>query len=89
MGILSGLSGTKKKSIPCEFFRSASRALAILRKGIAATAANDNGSLNVWRDDERKYRCEAHRHYESLGLEIFNTQKEVAHWIKTWLPKIA
>lgn len=63
--------------------------MKILRKGIGATTANSNGALNIWRDDKGKYRCAAYKYCSLLEEQIFETQKELAQWIKTWLPKIA
>lgn len=71
------------------FFRSAAEAVKAMRQsGCAATAAADNGCLNVWIDDDDQYQCEAQRFMETLDSQVFSTFKDVAAWVKKWLPKI-
>jgi hypothetical protein len=89
MGELIGLPGVKGGIRVCEYFRSISGCRRILRDGLAATAAADNGAINVWRDDEGSYRCEAYRYKLTIAAESFSSFAKVADWLKVWLGRIA
>jgi hypothetical protein len=88
MAKLIGLEGADGTARDCEFFSTPSRALKILRSGVAATAAADNGAINVWRDDDGMYRCERFRMMSRKAHASMKTQKEVVVWLKVELPKI-
>lgn len=88
MPILAGLPGTDGGPRDAEMFSSASAALKILRKGLAATTAGDNGAINVYRDDSNKYRCEMMRHMVSMDAQQFTTQAEVREWLRQWMLEI-
>jgi hypothetical protein len=68
--------------------RSVPGALKALRNGMAATAADDNGAINVWRTDDGKYRCLSCRHLQTIDYQVFDKAADVAAWTKTWLKKI-
>jgi len=72
----------------CERFRSGTEAVKLLRRKVAATAADDNGALNIWDDKFGKYRCEAMRYYVTLESKSFTALAEVAKWAAAWLIKI-
>jgi len=81
---LVGLANTAEIR-ECKIFRSPTACLNILRQGFAATAADDNGALNVWADNDGKYRVEAQRHYSTLDSRIYSTQLQLRRWLKRWL----
>ncbi len=83
-----GLPGTRKVR-RVEMFRTPAGAIRLLRKRIVATAANDNGAVNVWDDREGFYRCESYRHMSILESRRFSNLREVRSWLKEWLRKIA
>jgi hypothetical protein len=84
---LVGLENTAKTR-ECKMFQSPTACLDILRQGFAATTANDNGALNVWIDNDGKYRAEAQRYYSLLDSQIYSTQRQLKRWLKRWLKKI-
>jgi hypothetical protein len=88
MPVLTGLSGTDGKSRECVFVRSVPATLKVLRSGLAATAAGDNGAINVWRDDDGNYRCEFQRFMSVKDSQIFRHLVSVESWLKEWLEKI-
>ena len=81
---LPDTAGTKE----CEFFNSVSRARAILRKGLAATSAGDDGAINVWKDDNGKWQCEAMRYMVTQDSQTCDRVKDIEPWVRTWLKKI-
>jgi hypothetical protein len=83
---LRGLPGTKRNR-KAGFVHSVTAALQALRAKGAATAASDNGALNIWRDDSGAYRCEFMRYRASVDRQIFHRVSDVRRWLKTWLPK--
>ena len=54
----------------------------------AATAAGDNGSINIWKDKYNRYRGEAHCHRVTQDEINCNTQKELKAWVDKVLPSI-
>lgn len=84
---LVGLPDTRKvrKTL---MFRTITQCLEILRKRIAATAASDNGAINVWDDKFGMWRCERQRYMARQSAGSFKTLKEVVAWLKVELPKI-
>jgi len=88
MPSLTGLPGVKRKETPCAGFRSPSGALRVLRRGLAASTASDNGAVIVWTDDAGFYRCEFNRHRQPINREKYRTQVQVVAWLKEWMPKM-
>ncbi len=85
---LVGLDGTDGKAQEAGMFFSVSGAFRVLRQGLAATTAADNGAINVYVDDANKYRCEVMRYMVSIDARQFTTQEQVRGWLTKWLPKI-
>lgn len=88
MVTLENLEGLAVKKIDAEFFSKASQIKAILDKGIAATAAEQNGALNIWKADDGRYRCESMRSFKTLDYQKFTTLGQVGKWAKEWLELI-
>lgn len=87
MAQLVGLPDTKQPR-DADFISSASQVPAVLRKGNAATAAGDTGAINVWVDDNRKYRCELMRFMKVHDSQTFNNLIDVKTWVRKTLPTI-
>lgn len=85
---LKGLKGTTIIDMECEFFKKTSQIKKILESGKAATTANTNGAINIWKDDEGFIRCESMRHYFILDEQKFTKIIEVKNWAKKWLIEI-
>lgn len=85
--ILTGLPDTRTIR-KAELFRSATKALQILRKGLVATSASDNGAINIWKDKYNQWRCERQRYCVTRAEGSFKTIKDVLQWLKKELPKI-
>jgi len=71
-----------------ESFRSISGALAILRKGLVAATASDNGAVTVWRDDNGILRCERMSFRITYDAKQCKNLTEVREWLKINLPLI-
>jgi len=84
---LTDLPGTKGQR-EGEGFQSVSGALAILRRGIVAAKASDNGAVAVWRDDNGTLRCERMMFRITQDAKKCKSLKEVAQWLKINLPLI-
>ena len=85
---LHDLEGIKKKKIACEFFRKPSQIKSILDSGKAATAADENGALNVWKDDDGFFRCTAMRRMMTIDEQRFSNLKDAKQWARKWLEEI-
>lgn len=85
---LLNLEGVKAKITNCEFFSTPEEMELILKNGVAATTAGDNGAINVYRDDEGAIRCEAMRHLSSIDKKIYQDIEGAKAWSKKWLKKI-
>jgi hypothetical protein len=85
---LDDLPGIKGGRAKCKFFRLAKEVKPILDSGYAATAADNNGAINVYRDDDGKIRCEAFRFCSLLDEKIFDEYSEAFKWVSKWLKKI-
>lgn len=85
---LIDLEGCAAKETPCEFFKKPSELKGIFEKKLAATSADYNGAINVYIDDNGKYRCEAMKNLSSVEKQVYNTIDEAEAWSKKWLRKI-
>lgn len=87
MGKLVGLEGVSR-DIDALFIYKGSDIEVILNNDYAATDAQQNGAINIYKDDEGKIRCEAMAHFRSLEHKIFDTIEEAIVWTDEWLVKI-
>ena len=85
---LKDLFGVKAKSVDAVFFKRAAKIETILSNNMAATAADYNGALNIWKDDEGKIRCEAFAHYKAVDNNMYSSIPPAIKWAKKWLKKI-
>jgi hypothetical protein len=60
-----------------------------VRQGIAATAANDYGAINIWDDKYGKYRCESMTYGVTVESKSFTRLVDVRRWATDWLHKIS
>lgn len=88
MGELSGLKGLSRSVIVNEYPHSVTRAIAIMKRDGASTAAGDDGAINVWRDDSGKYRAEFMRWMSVKGSIEVSTLKELRAWLHEWWPRM-
>lgn len=88
MGTLIDLEGLSVKEVECEFIKKPSDIRKIFKAGKAATTADTNGALNIWKDDEGIIRCNAMAWLQSLEKKQFKTLAGAEKWIAKWLKKI-
>lgn len=88
MGQLSDLKGTNGESIDTLFVHAGFEIDIVLRNNMAVTAADNNGALNVWKDDEGNIRCEAMRYCRTLEEKTYKTVEQAIKWVDKWLEKI-
>lgn len=84
---LTGLPDTRKIR-KGEMFRTISQARKLLSKRIAATAASDNGAINIWDDKHGNWRGERQVFMCTRSRCEVKTLKELVAWLKIELPKI-
>lgn len=87
MPYLSGLPNTTGNQ-DCEIVRSIAGAFKALRRGVAASAAGDNGAINLWYDDDGDLRGERFCFMITQDSQTFQNQKEAGTWFKEALRKI-
>jgi hypothetical protein len=85
MPILKGLPDTKRDK-QAVMVRTVSAILSALRDKKGAIGAGDYGSITIWVDDNKHYRCEAMRYYSTQNSTQPKTLKAVAKWARAWLP---
>lgn len=86
---LIDLEGISKKQIEAVFITSSNNIKSILEdKKIAATSADRNGAINIWKGDNNLIRCESMRFMIVLDKKIFDNYYEVEKWADKWLKKI-
>jgi hypothetical protein len=89
MPTMSGAPGCMRKRM-CERFLSYSGAVKIIRRGHVALAADDNGSISIWRrNDTGKLRAGFYRYLFTVDERDFATFKEMRDWLRNWYPKMA
>ncbi len=88
MNYLKDLEGVSKKEIPCEFIKKPSAIRKLLKSGKAATIADTNGAINIWRDDEGFIRCNVMAWMISIEKKKYKTFKDAEKWISKWQKKI-
>lgn len=79
---LIGLTGAQLEKTPALFIYKPTDIECILKNGYAATAANNNGALNVWEDTDNKIRCERMRSFCVKDSQIFDSWKEAISWTR-------
>lgn len=79
---LKGLQGIKKKSIECIVFQRPIEIIKILNDGYAATTADSNGAMNIWKDDEGFIRCDAMRFCKSFDMKKYKRIHNAVLWAK-------
>lgn len=57
-------------------------------KTLAATAAENNGAINIWIDDDGNFRCESMRFFQSLEKQIYDDINDAKTWARKWLSEI-
>jgi hypothetical protein len=55
---------------------------------LAIVAAGANGSITVWIEDAKLFRCVFHRFQAELDSSAFATIVEVDAWLKQWWPQL-
>ena len=88
MGKLVGLEGTTETERDCLFIEKASEIEVVLRNGYAASSADDNGAINIWVDDEGKYRCVSMRWCVTQESRIYKKISSAINWAEKWLALI-
>jgi len=83
--MLTNLEGIDKDEIECDFIHNGNEVESILEKGIAATAAGDNGAINIWKDRDGFIRCESMKLMKTTDKKIFNNINDVQLWADEWL----
>ena len=83
---LTDLPGVSDKEVECGFFQTISGCQTVLRQFKAATAAGDKGAINVWVDDDGRYRVAFCRRLIVVNTRNFATLAEVRVWLKKFMP---
>lgn len=84
MGVLTDLEGVSQIETECIFLEKPSDIIWILRKGLAATTAGSKGAINIWKDDEGYFRCEACRHLVIVESKKYKYISMAEKWVKKW-----
>ena len=87
MATLVNLDGLSKESINATFIKSA-KEITKLTKDLALTAANTHGAINVWIDDDGKFRGNIYKFYVLEDSIITHDILHITNWLKKSLIKI-
>lgn len=63
-------------------------AMKVARTGAAATAANDHGAINIWRDRKHRLHAVFCRHLVYLNHTELATLADLELWLKKWWPAL-
>lgn len=86
---MTGLQGVEGGCIEnAVLFRSVTAGMRGLRESRAINAANDNGAVAVWKDDDGNYRCERAKWRMPQQEVTFKTKAHVRAWLAEQLPLI-
>ena len=88
MAELRGLPGTDGKPREAIFVRSMSGVRKALARAGAATAAGDNGAINIWQDDEGQYRGELQRYMRTMDSMVVTRQADIKPYFDRWYEAI-
>lgn len=90
MSILHDLKDAPLKKMNALLIRDTDALDCILNMNsvYAATAAGENGAINVWKDVYGKYRAEAQRHYHTVDELKTDDFCELKTFVDKWLIKI-
>lgn len=84
---LTGLPNTSA-DVQAVLVTSVTMASKYLRQSMAVTAAGSTGALNVWRDDDGDWRCEAMRNLVTVDRATFVHVAAVVAWLKESWPSL-
>lgn len=84
---LLNLKGTSITEMDCFFIKKVSE-ISNITPTLAATAADSNGALNIWLDDDMKFRCESMRWLTRVDYQIYSDVALVKQWYKKWIKEI-
>jgi hypothetical protein len=89
MSALEGLEGTDGKPREFkEFGQGVTHMMRLLSNEGLATAAKDNGSINVWKCDNGSYRAERHFYFSVRDSISTKHKNKIKEWLKVNFPKI-
>lgn len=86
----SGMPGVRRKSLKGPIVgASPNQFMTALRKYRTASAAGDHGSVMVYIDDAKQFRCQFHRWTVVNESEAFKFKTQVKAWLAEWLPHMS
>lgn len=85
---LSGLSGTNGSVRESMFCYNVTDCIKNVNAHMTVTSANDNGAINLWVDDDGKYRGERLRYCITQSFVVCKTKKELRKWLSVEFNKI-
>jgi hypothetical protein len=86
-GELAGLKGLKK-TIKAVFIKKGEEICKVMEAGHGATAADQNGAINVYRADDGLIRCEAMKFQQIIEQKSYKTAGPAINWANKWLKLI-
>lgn len=84
----SGMPGVRAKSLKGPMKRTVRGILAALREHRICCASGCDGSITVYIDDERHYRCHFGRYRGTVDEKTYTTKVAVGRWLVEWMPKL-
>ncbi len=84
----SGMPGVKRKTLRGPNIRSVYAANSALKKYRIISASGDNGAVNIYKDDDCKWRAVRFRYLSEQDAQTYKTKTEALAWLKTALLKI-
>lgn len=88
MPMLVGLPGAPKKNTDVEFFKTPREVMPILDREHAASCAEENGCISVWKDRQGAMRADLQRFYRTVETETFYTFNALRKWLSPRLREI-
>jgi len=85
---LTGLHGTSGRALEAVLFSHAESGVRLLEHHRAVSSVGPLGRVNVWRDDEGRFRCERMYFIHVRAATTFKTLPQVESWLRENLPLI-
>ncbi len=85
---LKGLEGVKKEVVKAYFFSTVNAGMEGLETSRFMTAADRNGSINIWRRDDKSYAGERHFYMQVVSSVRCGSKVTLRRWLAEQLPEI-
>lgn len=70
------------------FFTQFRKAVSIMNDGLVASAADNNGAIDVYKDDDGNIQVRVHRHWQVIFENSYVSEELAKPVVNKWLKEI-